>query len=95
MSDLTSDSGSAVLTPDDLPALKTMLEEAYGPLDQIASYARANPLARLRLLRAIHDTAAFTCQLAVVLIADSLLHEEATAAAQALSKLPWLPEAQA
>ena len=90
-----SGSDEAALDHEDLPSLKALVESAYGPLDQIAAYARANPLARLRLLRAVHDTAAFTCQLAAVLIADSLLHEEATAAAQALSKLPWLPEAQA
>lgn len=82
-----SGSDAAAFDPENLPSLKAAITNAYGPIEQIAAYARANPLARLRLLTALHDTAQFTCALAAILIADELLRREEEAAL-----LPPLPD---
>lgn len=94
---MTKPNGSddATLDEKDLPSLKEAVEREYGPLNEIAAYARANPLARLRLLRAIHDTAGFIAALAATLIADELLLHEAEAVAHTSPELPHLPAGQA
>ena len=63
----TGSNDAAFAPEEDLPSLKVAVEREYGPLDQIAVYARANPLARLRLLRGLLETANFTGALAAVL----------------------------